>query len=52
MIIVDNQLLINTLDIKNKIETQKLITLTTKLITESYAEKSQKQSNSIKHPIN
>ena len=48
----DNQLLINTLDIKNKIETQKLITLTTKLITESYAEKSQKQSNSIKHPIN
>jgi len=48
----DNQLLINTLEIKNKIETQKLISLTTQLINESYAEKSQKQSNTIKHPIN
>jgi plasmid rolling circle replication initiator protein Rep len=48
----DNQLLINTLEIKHKIETQKLISLSNKLITESYAEKSQKQSNSTKHQIN
>jgi len=48
----DNQLLINTLEIKHKIETQKLISLSNKLITESYAEKSQKQSNTTKHQVN
>jgi hypothetical protein len=48
----DNQLLINTLEIKHKIETQKLISLSNKLINESYAEKSQKQSNTTKHQVN